>query len=67
MMQDPVEAVSGADVIITDTWVSMGQEKEYRERIKAFQGYQVNEKLLERATKMANSGCAWSVTIEPEL
>jgi ornithine carbamoyltransferase len=51
MMPDPVEAVSGADVIITDTWVSMGQEKEYRERIKAFQGYQVNEKLLERATQ----------------
>jgi ornithine carbamoyltransferase len=51
MVQDPVEAVKGADVIITDTWVSMGQEKEYRERIKAFQGYQVNEKLLEGATK----------------
>ena len=51
MVQDPVAAVNGADVIITDTWVSMGQEKEYRERIKAFQGYQVNDKLLEGAKK----------------
>jgi ornithine carbamoyltransferase len=49
LMQDPVAAARGADVIITDTWVSMGQEKEYRERIKAFQGYQVNDELLEVA------------------
>ncbi len=43
---DPYEAVKGADVISTDTWVSMGQEKEYRERIKVFKGYQLNEKLV---------------------
>ncbi len=51
LAQDPVAAVKGADVIITDTWVSMGQEKEYRERIKAFRGYQVNEELLQGAQK----------------
>jgi ornithine carbamoyltransferase len=51
LVQDPAKAVKNADVIITDTWVSMGQEKEYRERIKAFQGYQVNDKLLKSASK----------------
>jgi ornithine carbamoyltransferase len=51
IVQDPFAAVQGADVVITDTWVSMGQEKEYRERIKAFQGYQVNDRLLEGAKK----------------
>ena len=46
LVHDPREAVRGADVISTDTWVSMGQEKQYRERIKAFGGYQVNEELI---------------------
>ena len=51
LVHDPCEAVKGADVVNTDTWVSMGQEKEYRERIKAFKGYQVNEQLLAAAKK----------------
>ena len=38
---DPQESVSGADVIVTDTWVSMGQEEEKAERLRAFDGYQV--------------------------
>ncbi|KAF8648887.1 hypothetical protein AX16_006161 [Volvariella volvacea WC 439] len=42
---DPREAVHGADVVVTDTWISMGQEAEKAERLKAFQGYQVTEKL----------------------
>ncbi|MCX8043110.1 MAG: ornithine carbamoyltransferase [Desulfobacterota bacterium] len=46
LVHDPWEAVRGADVVITDTWVSMGQEKLYRERIKAFKGFQVNQQLL---------------------
>lgn len=44
----PEEAVKGADVIVTDTWVSMGQEKEKQERLKAFDGYQVTEELGRR-------------------
>jgi len=46
LVHDPYEAVKNADVISTDTWVSMGQEKQYHERIKAFKGFQVNEKLV---------------------
>ncbi len=49
LVHDPVQAVRGADVISTDTWVSMGQEKDYRERIKAFRGFQVNEELVAAA------------------
>lgn len=45
---DPLEAVNGADVIVTDTWVSMGMEKEELERKKAFSGYQVTEDLCKR-------------------
>ncbi|KIY74210.1 ornithine carbamoyltransferase, partial [Cylindrobasidium torrendii FP15055 ss-10] len=42
---DPQEAVHGADVVITDTWISMGQEAEKEQRLKDFAGYQVTEKL----------------------
>lgn len=38
---DPTEAVCGSDVIVTDTWISMGQEDEKAARLKAFDGYQV--------------------------
>jgi ornithine carbamoyltransferase len=41
----PEEAVKDADIILTDTWVSMGQESEMEARQKAFQGYTVTEKL----------------------
>lgn len=43
---DPVEAVTGADVVCTDTWVSMGQEAEKAERVKVFKDYQVNSELF---------------------
>lgn len=43
---DPLEAARGADIINTDTWVSMGQEEGREERIKAFHRYQVNSSLL---------------------
>ena len=46
---DPALAVADADVVYTDTWASMGQEKEKAERLKAFAGYQVNEELLKNA------------------
>ena len=46
---DASEAVTGADVIVTDTWVSMGQEEEYAKRVKEFDGYQVNAGLMRKA------------------
>lgn len=46
MTKSPEEAVKDADVVITDVWASMGQEKEAAERMKAFKGYQVNKELM---------------------
>ncbi|KAL7555354.1 hypothetical protein ACA910_007083 [Epithemia clementina (nom. ined.)] len=43
------EAVKGADIVVTDTWVSMGQEEEYRKRVADFEGYQVNSTLMQHA------------------
>lgn len=45
----PEEAVKGADVVYTDVWTSMGQEAAWRERQEAFQGYQVNSRLMAMA------------------
>jgi len=50
---DPEETVTRADVVITDVFVSMGQEKEAAARMKALAGYQVNEKLLGKAHRQA--------------
>jgi ornithine carbamoyltransferase len=49
LTEDPREAVEGADVVTTDTWVSMGQEEEKEERIALFKPYQVDSKLMELA------------------
>jgi ornithine carbamoyltransferase len=47
----PQMAVEGADVIYTDTWVSMGQEAEAAERRETFASYQVNDTLVQQAKK----------------
>ncbi|KPK42046.1 MAG: ornithine carbamoyltransferase [Omnitrophica WOR_2 bacterium SM23_29] len=46
---DPYDAVKDADIIYTDVWTSMGQEKESKVRAKAFEGFQVNSKLCSKA------------------
>ena len=43
---DPFMAASGADILITDTWTSMGEEAEKEERKKIFKDYQINRQLL---------------------
>ena len=50
-ISDPKKAVLNADIIYTDVWASMGQEKEQEIRKAAFEGYQVNENLLDMASK----------------
>ena len=50
---DPVEAIKNADIVYTDTWVSMGQEAEKAERIKIFMPYQVNKELFKNAKEDA--------------
>ena len=50
-IEDPREAVEGADVVYTDVWASMGQEDEVEKRKKAFQPYQVNDDLMKLAKK----------------
>ena len=49
LLNDPQEAVEGADVVATDTWTSMGQEEEKQQRMKDFKGFCVNTKLLSHA------------------
>ncbi|HIE64677.1 MAG: ornithine carbamoyltransferase [Nitrospira sp.] len=49
ILEDPIAAVEGADMIYTDVWVSMGQEAERKKRLKALKPYQVNKKLLAEA------------------
>jgi ornithine carbamoyltransferase len=43
---DPAEAVAGADVVATDTWTSMGQEEDGRDRVTLLRPYQINTGLL---------------------
>lgn len=51
--RDPVAAVSGANLVVTDTWASMGQEEEKQLREKAFAGFQVNEDIMSLAAENA--------------
>lgn len=53
LTSDPMQAVHDADVIYTDTWVSMGQEAEMAKRKLAFEGYQVNQAMLDNAPEHA--------------
>ncbi len=51
IVHDPIEAATGADVLYTDVWVSMGQEEERVARQRAFQGFQINTGLVTVAKK----------------
>ena len=49
LFTDPLQAATGADVIVTDTWVSMGREAEKSDRLELLGKYQVNQDLMARA------------------
>src|SRR5450759_724516 len=49
VVRDPRDAVQGADVVVTDTWASMGQEAEHAQRLAVFTPYQVDSTLMELA------------------
>ncbi|WP_066522162.1 ornithine carbamoyltransferase [Curtobacterium ammoniigenes] len=49
VVSDPVAAVAGADVVVTDTWVSMGKEDEKLERLRIFEPYRVDDRLMSHA------------------
>lgn len=51
LVSNDLNSVTGADVIYTDVWTSMGAEKEEAQRVKALAPYQVNMKLLKKANK----------------
>ena len=53
LMTEAAAAVEQADLVVTDVWASMGQEKEFDERLGVFKAFQVNESLLELAGKDA--------------
>jgi ornithine carbamoyltransferase len=53
LILDPQAAVEGADVLVTDTWVSMGQEDDGLDRAAPFRPYQINAELLARANEGA--------------
>ena len=53
LSEDPAEALKDADVVVTDTWASMGQEAEHDARKKIFAPYQVNAKLMKHADRRA--------------
>ncbi len=53
LVADPHAAVEGAEVVVTDTWISMGQEADGRDRTAPFRPLQVNDALLDRAAPEA--------------
>ena len=53
LLEDPLEAARGADLVVTDVWASMGQEEEQAERTRVFSAFQVNSELMALANKDA--------------
>ena len=53
LTNNPKQAAKNANILYTDVWTSMGQEKEFKKRIKIFKPYQINDELLSYADKKA--------------
>lgn len=59
---DPREAVDGCDVVVTDTWVSMGVEQEKAKRLKDFNGFQVTKSVSVLRWERIHSLCMYMTT-----
>ena len=53
IVRDPLDAARGADILYTDVWTSMGQEKERKRRLRAFRGFRIDDGLLRAANRNA--------------
>ena len=53
MTNNPREVIKGAHVVVTDTWISMGQEKEAKQRKEDFKGYQIDSEMMRLADPTA--------------
>ena len=53
LISDPMEAAKGVDIVVTDTWASMGQEYEKEHRQKQFEAYRVTQKVMDQANPNA--------------
>jgi len=53
IVRDPAEAARDADILYTDVWTSMGQERERKKRLRAFRGFRIDEDLLRAARRKA--------------
>ena len=53
VIHDPIEAAAAADILYTDTWISMGDEAAHAERVRAFSGYRIDKNVLDVAKDSA--------------
>jgi ornithine carbamoyltransferase len=53
IVRDPIEAASAADILYTDTWISMGDEAAHAERVRAFSAYRIDKNVLDAAKDSA--------------
>lgn len=54
VVHDPLQAINGANVIVTDTWISMGQESQKQAKLKQFEGYQITQLMLNKGNAAPN-------------
>ncbi|RLV96616.1 Ornithine carbamoyltransferase mitochondrial [Spathaspora sp. JA1] len=54
IVNDPIVAVKDANIIVTDTWISMGEESQKLQKLKQFAGYQITKKMIEQGNAADN-------------
>lgn len=54
IVNDPIIALNNSNIIVTDTWISMGEESQKLAKLKQFEGYQINQKMLQNG-KVSNN------------